>query len=72
MHHDQPIADGQPIDPTTHISCVRLSWTLISRIQGLLRPDEINDCARQFYLDIRRHLQQEKPPATEDGSHVRR
>jgi hypothetical protein len=57
--------EGQPCDPATHISCVRLAWTLVNRIQSLLRPEEINDCARQFYLDIREHLEQEtrKRPA---------
>ena len=52
--------NGQPIDPETHISIVRLSWRLVERIQNLLRPDEIDDCARQFYLDIREHRQQER------------
>ena len=52
--------NGQPIDPETHIYCVRLAWRLVQRIQNLLRPDEIDDCARQFYLDIREHRQQER------------
>jgi hypothetical protein len=52
--------DGQPCDPATHISCIRLAWTLVHRIQSLLRPEEINDCAKQFYLDIREHLERER------------
>jgi hypothetical protein len=32
----------------------------MQRIQSVLRPEEINDCARQFYLDIREHLEHEK------------
>jgi hypothetical protein len=60
---------GQPIDPATHVSYIRLTWTLIQRIQTVLRPDEINDCAAQFYEDIRAHFQQQRserqpvPPA---------
>src|SRR5262249_1468865 len=53
-----PMHDGQPIDAATHITCVRLAWTLVHRIQNLLRPDEVDDCARQFYLDIRAHYEQ--------------
>jgi hypothetical protein len=52
--------EGQPCDPVTHVFCVRLAWALVQRIQSVLRPEEINDCARQFYLDIRQHLEQEK------------
>jgi hypothetical protein len=52
--------EGQPCDPATHVFCVRLAWTLVHRIQAVLRPEEIDECARQFYLDIRNHLQQEK------------
>ena len=52
--------EGQPCDPATHTSCDRLAWTLVNRIQCVLRPEEVNDCARQFYLDIRDHLEQEK------------
>jgi hypothetical protein len=57
--------DGQPCDPATHVFCVRLAWTLVHRIQSVLRPEELNDCARQFYLDIRELLEQEigKKPA---------
>jgi hemerythrin superfamily protein len=55
--------DGQPIDPATHIACVRLAWKLVHRIQAVLRPDEIDECARQFYRDIRDHVEQEKLPA---------
>jgi hypothetical protein len=32
----------------------------MQRVQSILRPDEINDCARQFDLDIREQLEQEK------------
>jgi hypothetical protein len=56
--------NGQPIDPATHIFCVRLAWALVSRIQSVLRPEELNDCARQFYLDIREHLDQDKKTTT--------
>lgn len=56
--------DGQPTDPATHIFCIRLAWTLVNRIQSLLRPEELNDCAYQFYLDIREHLDQEKKKST--------
>lgn len=52
--------EGQPCDPATHVFCVRLAWALVHRIQAVLRPEEINDCARQFYLDIRQHLEHEK------------
>jgi hypothetical protein len=52
--------EGQPCDPATHVFCARLAWALVQRIQSVLRPEEINDCARQFYLDIRVHLEHEK------------
>jgi hypothetical protein len=42
------VHNGQPIDSATHIACVRLTWTLVSRIQSVLRPEEINACAQQF------------------------
>lgn len=61
--------EGQPIDPATHIACVRLAWTLVNRIQLLLRPEEIDECARQFYLDIREHMKQ-RAAQQEDGSHA--
>lgn len=64
MHDCKPIHDGQPIDSATHIFCVRLSWTLVNRIRSLLRPEELNECARQFYLDIREHMQQQNNPET--------
>jgi hypothetical protein len=62
--------NGQPIDPTTHISYQRLAWTLVERIQCLLRPDEVDDCAHQFYVDIREHFAQEPAPGKEGNSHV--
>jgi hypothetical protein len=49
---------GQPLDPCKHYT--RLAWALVSRIQPLLRPDEVNDCARVFYEDIRTYLEQER------------
>jgi hypothetical protein len=52
--------EGQPCDPGTHVFCDRLAWALVQRIQSVLRPEEINDCARHFYLDIREHLKHEK------------
>jgi hypothetical protein len=51
---------GQPCDPGTHVFCVRLAWTLVERIRSILRPEEIDECARQFYLDIREHLERQK------------
>jgi hypothetical protein len=54
MHH------GQPIDSATHVFCVRLAWTLVNRLVAVLRPEEINECARQFYEDIRAALEQDK------------
>lgn len=51
---------GQPCDPAAHVCYTRLAWTLVNRIQSVLRPDEINDCAQQFYLDIREHLEHER------------
>ena len=68
MHDGKPIDhDGQPIDTATHIHCVRLAWTLVSRISGLLRPEEVNQCAQQFYLDIREHehMQRQSNPEKE-------
>jgi hypothetical protein len=42
---------GQPLDPATHVSYTRLTWTLVQRIQTVLRPEEFNECARVFYED---------------------
>ena len=53
-------SNGQPIDPATHIFCVRLAWKLVHNIQNLIRPEEINDVARQFYLDIREDLERQR------------
>lgn len=60
MRDHPSIADGQPIDAETHILCQRLAWALVNRIAAILRPDEINECAKQFYLDIRDHLSRER------------
>jgi hypothetical protein len=62
--------NGQPIDATTHISYQQLALTLVSRIQFLIRPEDIDDCARQFYLDIRQHFAQETASRKEGNSHV--
>jgi hypothetical protein len=62
--------NGQPIDARTHISYQRLALTLVERIVCLLRPDEIDDCAQQFYFDIRQHFGQEAAPKKEGNSHV--
>jgi hypothetical protein len=61
--------NGQPIDSARHVLYQRLAWALVNRIQCLLRPDEIDDCARQFYLDIRDHMKPNDTPK-ENGSNV--
>jgi hypothetical protein len=55
---------GQPIDSATHVFCVRLAWTLVNHLVALLRPEEVNDCAAQFYQDIRDALQKQEQPHT--------
>jgi hypothetical protein len=54
------IHDGLLCDPATHVFCVRLAGTLVHRIRSVLSPEELDECARQFYLDIRELLEQEK------------
>jgi len=51
---------GQPITVAEHIASERLAWTLVERIQHLLRPDDIDACHRQFVIDIRAHLKEER------------
>jgi hypothetical protein len=63
-----PVDVGQPCEPALHVFCMRLAYGLVGIVEPVLRPDEVNLAAQEFYAAIRRDLEEYQAANRERGA----